>query len=133
MRLVGGAADAVRTHPFLPPAPTPQAGIRIRRALFYGKVLGSRFTLSPPGNGIDTYRTWEAMYMGRVPIVDSTLPAFLYEDLPCLVVDSWFEVTPARLNATWAAMHRHAPGYNLDKLWAPWWLLYMIRHCLVVP
>eukprot|EP00667_Euglena_gracilis_P009303 EG_transcript_9442 len=110
-----------------------EAGIRIRRAHFYGDVLRSRFVLSPPGNGIDTFRTWEAMYVGRVPIIDAQLPAFLHEDLPCLTVEDWNVITPAYLARKWDELSSNRRGYNLDKLWMPWWLVYVLRHCLIVP
>lgn len=28
-----------------------------------------KFVLSPPGLGLDAYRTWQALYFGRIPIV----------------------------------------------------------------
>jgi hypothetical protein len=31
------------------------------------------FVLSPEGNGIDTHRTWEALYMGAIPIVENSV------------------------------------------------------------
>lgn len=32
-------------------------------------VAASKFVLSPRGNGLDSHRTWEALYMGAIPIV----------------------------------------------------------------
>jgi len=58
--------------------------------------------MSPPGNGPDCYRTWEAIYLGAVPIVlRSTLAVSLAADLPIWVVDSWeevFDATDTRLS-----------------------------------
>jgi hypothetical protein len=33
-----------------------------------------RFSLAPPGNGLDTHRAWESLYLGTLPLVqDSTV------------------------------------------------------------
>ncbi len=36
-------------------------------------ILQSKFTLSPPGNGEDCHRTWEALYLGSIPIVKKSV------------------------------------------------------------
>jgi hypothetical protein len=39
----------------------------------YLKQIGdAKFVLSPPGNGVDCHRTWEALLMGAVPVVRSS-------------------------------------------------------------
>ncbi len=55
-------------------------------------ILRSRFVLSPPGNGPDCHRTWEALYLGATPIVQSDSWPFQERDLPVLQVDSWQEI-----------------------------------------
>ena len=52
-------------------------------------VRRSSFVLSPPGNGPDCHRTWEALYLGATPIVKSTHWPFKNIDLPVVTVDSW--------------------------------------------
>jgi hypothetical protein len=49
----------------------------------------SEFVLSPPGAGPDCFRTWEALYLGVVPIVLRSHWPFNHIDLPVLVVDSF--------------------------------------------
>lgn len=51
----------------------------------------SYFTLSPPGNGPDCHRTWEAIYRGSVPIVLRSAWPFPDAQLPVLVVDDWWQ------------------------------------------
>jgi hypothetical protein len=48
--------------------------------------------LSPPGNGADCHRTWEAVYLGAVPIVLSSHFPKAFSELPVLTVDSFEEV-----------------------------------------
>ena len=49
------------------------------------------FVASPPGNGIDTHRTWEAMYLGCVPILLDSYLSKYYKSigLPLWIVDSY--------------------------------------------
>ena len=55
-------------------------------------VRQARFVLSPPGNGNDCHRTWEAMYLGAIPVVLSAfLDSGLTSTLPVLAVASWDE------------------------------------------
>lgn len=61
---------------------------RISPREYRRRVVDSRFVLSPPGNGIDCHRTWEAIYLGAVPVVLRSLtPQMFVEDLPILAVD----------------------------------------------
>jgi hypothetical protein len=52
-------------------------------------LLRSKFVLSPPGNGPDCHRTWEALYLGAIPIVLRNSWPFSRLDIPVLVVESW--------------------------------------------
>jgi hypothetical protein len=49
----------------------------------------SKFVLSPPGAGPDCFRTWEAIYLGAIPIVLRSHWPFSHLDLPVLIVDSF--------------------------------------------
>ena len=61
--------------------------------VFVKQLKEHRFVLTPPGNGIDTHRLWEALIVGSYPIAlrSSVLEAF--EELPILFVDDYNEVT----------------------------------------
>jgi hypothetical protein len=64
----------------------------------YRKMLSnSAFVLSPPGNGADCHRTWEALYLGAVPIVLKKYWPFSHLNLPVLVVEDWSEI-PTRIS-----------------------------------
>jgi len=43
------------------------------RGTFWGQLGTHRFVVSPPGNGVDCHRTWEAIAMGSIPIVSDRL------------------------------------------------------------
>ena len=53
------------------------------------KLVKSYFVISPPGNGFDCHRTWEALYFKTVPVVLKEYYGFSHLDLPVLKVDSF--------------------------------------------
>ena len=58
---------------------------------FCNDILDSLFVLCPEGNGIDTHRFWETIYLGRVPVVLHNSVVDSFSDLPILVLDNWNE------------------------------------------
>lgn len=80
----------------------------------------SKFVLSPPGNGMDCHRTWEALLMGSIPVIKSTSIDYLFDDLPVVIVQDWSEVTQKFLEKKYANMRRKT--YNFNKLYADYWL-----------
>jgi hypothetical protein len=52
----------------------------------------------PEGNGIDTHRLWETLYMGGTPVIirSSYLPNIL-NDLPVIQIRSWDEISDKKL------------------------------------
>jgi hypothetical protein len=75
-----------------PPRPIP-----FRRYL--AELARHRFAICPRGNGIDTYRVWESLYLGVVPVVERSPHTWHWValGLPLLLIDDWHEVTPAFL------------------------------------
>jgi len=55
-------------------------------------VLRSKYVLSPPGNGPDCHRTWEALYLGATPIVLKEYWPFRGYDLPVVSLNGWDEL-----------------------------------------
>lgn len=90
----------------------------------YVKALnGYAIVASPPGNGTDCHRTWEALYLGVLPIVKRS-PATEYFrsiGLPLWVIDSWDEVPNevralrARYDAVWSTA-------SVGALWMDYWI-----------
>lgn len=79
-----------------------------------------KFVLSPRGNGLDCLRTWEALYMGAIPIVKTSACDEMYKDLPVLIVQDWEDITEKLLNASWNEMS--LKQYNLEKIYLNYWL-----------
>lgn len=77
----------------------------------YLKLLAShQFSACPRGNGIDTHRIWESLYLGVVPVVERTELSEHWTacGIPLVLIDAWSEVTPERLT------------HEAERLEAPW-------------
>jgi hypothetical protein len=86
----------------------------------YGAYLADmatcRWVVSPPGNGVDCHRTWEALYLGVVPIVLRTeWGAALHDGLPIIQV--------ADLGDLGAALDAPAPAgeRSLERVTMGYW------------
>lgn len=80
------------------------------------------FVLCPRGNGLDTVRTWETLYMGGIPVVKKHrgITALLNE-LPVVLVDSWSQASdPKFMYEQWTKIHKTI--WNVDKLKLSYWL-----------
>jgi len=54
------------------------------------KLKSYKYCVSPEGNGIDCYRTWEALYMKTIPICKrSVLVEEFAKTFPIYIVDDW--------------------------------------------
>jgi len=81
------------------------------------------FTVCPVGNGVDTHRLWEVLYMGGIPIIkrNAILESLLVE-LPHLLVDDWNQITDdAFLRDSWE-MISSVQNYNFSKLKVDYWI-----------
>lgn len=89
------------------------------RTKFLQDIKSSKFVLCPRGNGVDTHRLWETLYMGSIPIVKYHETHHLIQDLPILFVENWEEVTEDFLNQKYEEMINK--NWNMDKLKLSYW------------
>jgi hypothetical protein len=89
---------------FLPNADTNSMTLdySINGRLQYLKAVNNHdFVLCPRGNGRDTHRLWESLYLGSIPIVKSgDLPRKLLEKFPVWIVSNWAEALDPDRRAT---------------------------------
>jgi hypothetical protein len=78
-----------------------------------------RFVISPPGNGVDCHRHWEALYMGCIPIMKSTSIDVLFQDLPVIIVADWDLVTEELLEKELSIIM--SQSFKYEKLYAQYW------------
>lgn len=89
---------------------------------YYIDISKSKFMLCPRGCGIDTYRLWDSIHMGCIPIVEEYDGYNQFKDLPILYLNSWkeFENMNAEfLEQKWNEMLYCE--YNYDKLRLSYW------------
>lgn len=65
---------------------------------YLDKIHSHKFVLCPEGNGIDTHRTWETLYVGSIPIEKRNLNNKFYSDLPICFIDKWSDISEDFLN-----------------------------------
>ncbi len=80
----------------------------------------SKFVVSPLGNGLDCHRTWEAMVMGAIPIVESSTIDPVFEDLPVLIIKNWNQITQEFLEKKYEEFGQRT--FRKEKLYAQYWI-----------
>lgn len=68
-------------------------------ARYADNIYNHHFVICPEGNGTDTHRTWETLYLNSIPIEKRNINNQFYTDLPICYVSSWEEVTENFLNS----------------------------------
>ena len=86
--------------------------IQVGNRKIYQEIKKFKFVLSPRGAGEDCHRTWEALYLGCIPIVLSSSINEIYQDLPVLVLDSWDQISKEFLEEKWEEMKQKTYDYN---------------------
>ena len=95
----------------------------LSREEFFSRLGDSKFCICPRGNAFDTFRMWDSMYLGTIPIVvrEAEFHREL-EDLPILFLDSYdafSELTVDFLEQTYAEFLTRK--FNYAKLkWRHW-------------
>lgn len=87
---------------------------------YYRQLASHKFVFSPDGNGMDSCRTWEALYLGCYPIVERhVFTEEFAKVLPLLIVDDWTAITEDSLQAEYARMS--AQSWRWDALTVDYW------------
>jgi len=81
---------------------------------YYANIQQHKFILCPPGNGKDTHRTWESLYLGAIPIVeDSVMNRFFAQYFPILIVDRWYDINEEFLLKKYEEINKKSWRYDL--------------------
>ena len=76
-----------------------------------------KFAFCPEGNGIDTHRFWECIYLKIVPItLKNIMVEELQKDLPILILDKWEDFDPEKVittydNYNWENVNKYTMSY----------------------
>lgn len=104
-----------------------QATVQENYPQWLHQVLNHHYVLCPRGNGVDTHRTWETLYLGRIPIVLNDLNMRYYKNLPILIVDDWRDITESLL-VEGINTFSNVDNFNLDMLRMSWWKSLIRRN-----
>jgi hypothetical protein len=85
-----------------------------------------KFVLCPRGNGCDSHRTWEALYMGAIPIVKTSSLDPIYENLPVLIIKEWEEITEDLLINAYEMLSKKS--HKMEKLNADYWKQLFFKY-----
>lgn len=90
---------------------------------FYSQISKSKFAICPRGCSIDSYRIYDCISLGCIPIVEKYGGYEQFEDLPILFIRSYKDyalLTESFLNNVYAEMMTR--NYNYDKLTIQYWV-----------
>lgn len=81
----------------------------------------SVFVASPLGNGLDCHRTWEALYLGAIPIVESSTIDSVFQELPVVIIKDWDKITLGFLLEKYREITNNIHKYKLEKIYTDYW------------
>lgn len=96
------------------------------RRQFLRDIRSSKFVFCPRGNGVDTHRIWETLYMGSIPIVKYEKTHHMFTDLPILFIDDWDVISEEFLNHKYLEIINS--GWNMDKLKISYWMEFIKKN-----
>ena len=80
------------------------------------------FVFSPAGVGMDCHRTWEALILGCIPIVETSFLDDFYSDFPIVIIKAPIEITKDNM-IIWSDKYKNSFDYNLElKLKNDYWI-----------
>lgn len=115
---------------------------RLPFEIYMKEMASYKFALCPRGWGPDTYRTWEALIVGTIPIVRRGDYGFLetsknrdqmrkssqldelYQNLPVLIINDWDEITETFLEQKYCEIS--SQHYSLERLYSEYWVSKII-------
>ncbi|MHC4634335.1 MAG: hypothetical protein ACYSYU_03855 [Planctomycetota bacterium] len=89
-------------------------------------IYNHKFVICPQGNGLDTHRTWECLYMGTIPVVRRDINNRFYTDLPICFVDLWEDITEDFLEKEYTKIKSQT--WDLKKLNFAYWKNKITAH-----
>lgn len=84
------------------------------------------YVLSHHGNGLDCHRSWEALVLGHVLVVQKSSLDSLYKDLPVIIIEDWQMVKSSSV-AEFLKIDMKQ-NWNLEKLTSRYWVDKMRRR-----
>jgi hypothetical protein len=104
---------------------------RVSQSSIWQRYAQYPFVVSAKGNGLDSHRTWELLYLGCIVITKSSSLDPLFSELPVVIVDDWKEVRDHGNLTKW--FRQYGGLTDRDHVWkrlAPTNLIEPIREAV---
>ncbi|KAJ1455167.1 hypothetical protein M885DRAFT_617321 [Pelagophyceae sp. CCMP2097] len=112
------ALDGVRAAGFSCDARDHASG-----AKYFIRLLSARTVLCPRGFGVATFRAYETLLAGGVPVLERFAPHdALWIGLPVIQVEDFRDLTPAKLQAAYDALLLRRNRLDLRAAFTPFWI-----------
>ncbi|CAF0788524.1 unnamed protein product [Adineta steineri] len=98
---------------------------RITFETYLEQTGNAKFVLSPPGNGLDCHRTWEALLMGAVPIVLRSGLDPLFTKTRSIIIGDWSKLSYNFLSSFNFSLDNN---YEPDVLYAEYWRETLFKY-----
>jgi len=94
----------------------------IGRIAYLRELRRNNFVVCPQGNGPDTHRLWETLYMGGTPVILSSKHMnHLVENLPVIVLKSWRQLSDTQfMEENWHKLNERK--FNYENLNVNYWI-----------
>lgn len=87
----GTHKSRTKTYEILSKKPGLEWNIRRTKREYFEELSRHQYAICPRGNGVDTHRVWESLYLNVIPIVVRVDYIDAFEGLPIIVLDNWDE------------------------------------------
>jgi hypothetical protein len=86
---------------------------------YIDNIYNHKFMICPDGNGIDTHRVWECLYLNTIPIQIKNINNQFYTDLPICFIDKWQDLSREFLEWEYKRIINNV--WNFKKLKMKYW------------
>lgn len=91
----------------------------LNKSMYVKHLSEHKFALCPWGNGIDTHRFWESIYLGTIPVTKKSITYNSAKGLPHVLVSSYKNLNPESLNQAYDSF---ISDLNYQKLKVGFWI-----------
>jgi hypothetical protein len=89
-------------------------------------IQSYKYCACPRGNGPDTHRLWESLYVGTIPLVDNIINTQLFSEIfPIILIDDWNSIQSSIAN-------QKLISFDRNKLKLSWWKEQIKQKCNII-